>query len=58
MFRRELEKAEHEVSRSSGIIADYKQVERDSMTAVGKGHVLHEGDILIKHVLLLRSALS
>lgn len=34
VFRRELEKAEHDVKRSSGIIADYKQVQKtDTLNA-------------------------
>ncbi len=37
VLRRELEKAEQEVTRSSGIIADYKQVQR-----VRKYCFLHE----------------
>lgn len=41
MFRRELEKAEQQVRRSSGIIADYKQVQT---RATGMATVLHRRD--------------
>nr|XP_040055811.1 rab GTPase-activating protein 1-like [Gasterosteus aculeatus aculeatus] len=45
VFRRELEKAEHEVSRSSGIIADYKQICSQLTKQVEKQQAAHREEL-------------